>query len=127
MIRCELLAKQSKRNLRIIAFCFLGWKMSAILDRVQIEAAPVVEIDTEAPAAYIRVSQNPVSRTVVLRDDKILSTIDLDASGKIVGIEVVWPPEFGIEKLIAESGANVEFLPSAIQRTRYVSAKHLDI
>ena len=38
--------------------------MSAILDRVQIEAAPVVEIDTEAPAAYIRVSQNPVSRTV---------------------------------------------------------------
>jgi uncharacterized protein YuzE len=46
----------------------------------------------EAPAAYIRVSQNPISRTVVLRDDKILSTIDLDASGKIVGIEVVWPP-----------------------------------
>jgi uncharacterized protein YuzE len=101
--------------------------MSAILDRVQIEAAPVVEIDTEAPAAYIRVSQNPVSRTVALRDDKILSTVDLDASGKIVGIEVVWPSEFGIEKLIAESGANVEFLPSAIQRTRYVSAKHLDI
>ena len=92
-----------------------------------IEATPVVEIDTEAPAAYIRISQNPVSRTVVLRDDKILSTIDLDASGKIVGIEVVWPPEFEIEKLIAESGANVEFLPSAIQRTRYVSAKHLDI
>ena len=83
--------------------------MSAILDRVQIEAAPVVEIDTEAPAAYIRVSQNLVSRTIVLRDDKILSTIDLDASGKIVGIEVVWRPEFGIEKLIAESGANVEF------------------
>jgi uncharacterized protein YuzE len=79
--------------------------MSAILDRVQIEEAPVVEIDTEAPAAYIRVSQNPVSRTVVLRDDKILSTIDLDANGKIVGIEVVWPPEFGIQKLIAESGA----------------------
>jgi hypothetical protein len=30
--------------------------MNAILGRVQIEAAPVVEIDTEAPAAYIRVA-----------------------------------------------------------------------
>jgi uncharacterized protein YuzE len=101
--------------------------MSATLDRVQIETTPVVEIDTEAPAAYIRLSQNPVSRTVVLRDDEILSTMDLDASGKIVGIEVVWPTEFGVEKLIAESGANVAFLPSAIARTRYVSAKRLDL
>jgi hypothetical protein len=42
-----------------------GWKMCherrqrQQLDGVQIDAAPVVEIDTEAPAAYIRVSQNP--------------------------------------------------------------------
>jgi uncharacterized protein YuzE len=110
----------------IITAFWVG-KMSATLDRVQIETTPVVEIDTEAPATYIRVSQNPVSRTVVLRDDEILSTMDLDASGKIVGIEVVWPTEFGVEKLIPESGANVAFLPSAIARTRYVSAKRLDL
>jgi hypothetical protein len=101
--------------------------MSAILERVQIEAAPVVEIDTEVPAAYIRVSRNPISRTVVLRDDEILSTMDLDANEKIVGIEVVGPTEFGVEKLIAQSGANVALLPSAIERTRYVSAKRLDV
>ena len=52
---------------------------------------------------------------------------DIWAKTGLLPIEVVWPPEFGIEKLIAESGANVEFLRSAIQRTRYVSAKHLDI
>lgn len=97
--------------------------MSAMTDSVPIEVAPVVEIDTEAPAAYIRLSHNPVSRTIILRDDEILSTMDLDASGNLVGIEVVWPTEFGIEKLLAESRAKVVFARAAIERTRYVSAK----
>ena len=97
--------------------------MSATLDGVPIEVAPVVEIDTEAPAAYIRVSHKPVCRTIVLRDDEILSTMDLDTSGNLIGIEVVWPTEFGIEKLLAESLAKVVFARAAIEGTRYVSAK----
>ena len=97
--------------------------MSAAIDSVPIEVAPVVEIDTEAPAAYIRISHHSVSRTVVLRDDEILSTMDLDASGNLIGIEVVWPTEFGIEKLLAESRAKVVFTRSALEQTRYVSAK----
>jgi uncharacterized protein YuzE len=97
--------------------------MSATVDSVPIEVAPVVEIDTEAPAAYIRISHHPVSRTIVLRDDEILSTMDLDASGNLIGIEVVWPTEFGIEKLLAESRAKVVFARAALERTRYVSAK----
>ena len=97
--------------------------MSATVDSGPIEAAPVVEIDTEAPAAYIRISHNPVSRTVVLRDDEVLSTMDLDASGNLIGIEVVWPAEFGIEKLLAESRAKVVFARAALERTRYVPAK----
>jgi hypothetical protein len=52
--------KNEKLLSRVCSHCFLGWEMSAILDRVQIETAPVVEIDTEAPAAYIRISQNPI-------------------------------------------------------------------
>jgi hypothetical protein len=100
--------------------------MSAAIDSVPIEVAPVVEIDTEGPAAYIRVSHHSVSRTLVLRDDEILSTMDLDASGNLSGIEVVWPTEFGIEKLLAESGARVVFARFALERTRYVSAKRPD-
>ena len=97
--------------------------MSATVDSGPIEVAPVVEIDTDAPAAYIRISHYPVSRTIVLRDDEILSTMDLDASGNLIGIEVVWPTEFGIEKLLAESRAKVVFARFALERTRYVPAK----
>jgi uncharacterized protein YuzE len=97
--------------------------MSATIDSVPIEVAPDVEIDTEAPAAYIRISHDPVCRTIVLRDDEILSTVDFEAGGKLIGIEVVWPTEFGIEKLFAESRAKVVFARAALERTRYVSAK----
>jgi uncharacterized protein YuzE len=97
--------------------------MSAMAGSVPIEVAPVVEIDTEAPAAYIRINHHPVARTIVLRDDEILSTMDLDASGNLIGIEVVWPTEFGIEKLLADSHAKVVFACPAIERTRYLSAK----
>jgi uncharacterized protein YuzE len=52
------------------------------------------------------VTQNPVSRTVVLRDDLI--AMGLDLRGKIIGIEVFRATEFGIEKPIAaaKSGEN---------------------
>jgi hypothetical protein len=49
--------------------------------------------------------------------------MDLDASGKIVGIEVVWPTEFGVEKLIAESSANVATLRNLIRASGLTPAK----
>jgi len=97
--------------------------MSLTLEKITGDITPVVEIDTEAPAAYVRFSHSPVSRTVVLRDDDILSTLDLDRNGNVVGIEVVWPTELGIERLIAESRADVVLPPAAIERTRYVPVK----
>lgn len=96
--------------------------MSLTLEKITADITPVVEIDTEAPAAYVR-CHNPVARTVMLRDDEILSTLDLDSNGNVIGIKVVWPTEFGIEKLIAESRADVVLPPVAIKRTRYVPVK----
>ena len=87
--------------------------MSVAIESVPIEVAPVVEIDIEGPAAYICLSHNAVSHTVVLRDDETLSTMDLDASGNLIGIE----------KLLGESRTRVVFARSALKQFRYVSAK----
>ena len=97
--------------------------MSLTLEQITTDITPVVEIDTEAPAAYVRLTNKPVSRTIILRDDDIVATMDVDCDGKVIGIEVVWPTEFGIEKLIAESRADLVLPRSAIDRTRYVSAR----
>jgi hypothetical protein len=49
----------------------------------------------------------------------------VDSDGEVIGIEVLWPTEFGIEKLIAESRADLVLPRSVVDRTRYVSAKRL--
>ncbi|WP_182050135.1 DUF2283 domain-containing protein [Changpingibacter yushuensis] len=45
-----------------------------------------VEIDKDADAGYIRVSSEPVSRTVELNNNVL---VDLDSMGMVVGIEVL--------------------------------------
>jgi uncharacterized protein YuzE len=83
---------------------------------------PIVEIDTEAPAAYIRLSDGKAGRTIVTRDDQLFAAVDFDRSGQLLGIEVVWPTKYGIEGLVAESHANVRIHPITLRRTGYVQS-----
>jgi|SRR5690349_17482986 uncharacterized protein YuzE len=68
------------------------------------KASPVVEIDTEAGAAYIRFSNEPIFKTLLLRDDEIVATVDIDSKGVPVGIEVVGTTEFTLDKLLEDAG-----------------------
>jgi uncharacterized protein YuzE len=68
------------------------------------KAYPVVEIDTEAGAAYIRFSSRPVTKTQLIRDDEIVATVDVDEIGGVIGIEVVGPAEFTLDKLLEDAG-----------------------
>ena len=73
--------------------------MSATIDSVPIEVAPVVEIDTEAPAAYIRISHNLVFRTSVLRDDESLVTMD-DCATFRLPLPTDGPPRRALQPLL---------------------------
>jgi hypothetical protein len=70
-----------KGNAIYILTAFLGRKMSLTLEQITTDITPVVEIDTEAPAAYVRLTNKPVSRTIILRDDDIVATMDVDCDG----------------------------------------------
>ena len=50
----------------------------------------IVEIDTEAGAAYIRFAKGKVARTEVIDDGgRVLVTCDLDRHGKVLGVEYI--------------------------------------
>lgn len=83
---------------------------------------PVVEIDTEAGAAYIRISHEPVAETQLVRDDEIVVTRDLDAKGKVVGIEIVGIREFTLDKLLEYARIPSHVLDASRRDTHYVSA-----
>ena len=87
---------------------------------IKINTPPTVEIDTEAPAAYIRLRKGAVARTVITREGEIMASVDLDSAGLPIGIEVLWPEKFNIQYLLDESLTGALINPDAVAETVYV-------
>ena len=88
---------------------------------IPITEPPVVEIDTEATAAYIRLREGKVVRTEPFGSSHGFVMLDFDAEGNVLGIEVVGQQEFSIRELIRL--LPVQTTEAVLDRTRYVSAK----
>jgi uncharacterized protein YuzE len=87
---------------------------------ILITEPPVVEIDTEATAAYIRLREDKVARTEPLESKKGLVMLDFDGKDNVIGIEVVGQQEFSIRELIKQ--IPVEATDAVLNQTRYVAA-----
>jgi uncharacterized protein YuzE len=83
---------------------------------IPITQPPVVEIDTEATAAYIRIRNAKVARTEPYGSEKALVMLDFDADENVVGIEVVGQQEFSIRELIKQ--VPVEASDALLNQTR---------
>ncbi len=82
---------------------------------------PVVEVDSTVRAAYVRFSNKRVSETKIVTEDKYTVTIDMDADGEVVGVELVGVEEFHIGCLLKMAGITVP--KPMLAGTRYVPAK----
>ena len=82
---------------------------------------PVVEVDSSIRGAYIRFSTKRVSETKVVTEDKYTVTIDMDADGEVVGVELVGVEEFQISCLLKMAGISIP--KPMLEGTRYVPAK----
>lgn len=87
---------------------------------IQIAEPPVVEIDTAATAAYIRLRHTRVARTEPYGSEQGLVMIDFDVAGNVVGVEMVGQQEFSIRELIKQ--VPVEASDAVLNATRYVAA-----
>src|SRR5678816_3415002 len=87
---------------------------------IPITEPPVVEIDTEATAVYIRLREAEVVRTEPFGSESGLVMLDFDAHGNVVGIEIVGRQEFSIRELIKL--VPVEATESVLNQTRYIAA-----
>ena len=99
--------------------CFMKNKISGLI-HVEAKISPVVELDSEAHAAYVRVSRNKVVRTELVDDRSCIVTIDRDRRGDAVGIEFVGVDQFGIRALLRKG--KITLPKKAIDRASYVPA-----
>lgn len=97
--------------------------MSKGLIQVRSKRPPVVELDSEARAAYVRFSTNAIQRTEVVTDRTCVVTIDRDRAGEVVGVEFIGVATFNIAKLLPKAGINLS--QKALQSADYVPTKHL--
>jgi len=92
---------------------------------IQTSTAPVIEFDPEVSAWYIRFSKAKVVRTLSEDAPGPVVTIDLDARGKVVGVELIGIKEFNILEALKMAG--VEAPDVDMTAARYVSVGHSDL
>lgn len=86
---------------------------------VKSHSAPVVEIDTEAQAAYVRFKKAKVARTLRRRSKWPIVTIDLDDNGDVIGVEFVGVRHFNLEYLLKR--VPIKAPRNAIDKVSYVA------
>lgn len=87
---------------------------------IDTEREPVVELDSEAKAAYIRFSNRKVVRTHPVTTNQSIVTIDFDSSDEVVGVEICGVTEVGIKKLVQKAGISLS--PRMLNNAKYVLA-----
>lgn len=85
------------------------------------ETSPVVEIDSETLAAYVRFTDHPVAETRPAPAEDCIVTVDFDASGKVIGVELIGVREFRVDQLLRLAGIP-PLTRDAIENTRYIPA-----
>lgn len=84
-------------------------------------AAPIVEIDTEFDAVYVRFKRAKVVRTVAQPSKTMHVALDLDAKGEVIGIEAVGADEFSIQTMLKLAKVEVPRLDLSKVHYRSVS------
>lgn len=83
---------------------------SKIVERRLVVASrsrPVMEIDSQANAAYVRFGKEKVARTVDRSFDKLIVTVDLNSKGGVVGVEILNFDQLKVEVVLKKAHVEV--------------------
>ena len=81
---------------------------------------PVVELDADAGAVYVRFKRARVARTVARPARSMHLAVDLDAKNEVIGIEAIGFDEFRLSRLLRM--ADVEAPQVDLSEARFRSA-----
>lgn len=89
---------------------------------VKSSSPPTVEIDSCASSVYIRFQKSAkIARTVSEDRPGVFVAVDLDATGGVIGVELVGVKEFGVSVLMSK--AQIQAPKVDFSRTRYISTR----
>ncbi|MGD0745607.1 MAG: DUF2283 domain-containing protein [Verrucomicrobiota bacterium] len=68
---------------------------------------PVIEVDSQARAVYVRFKRAAVAKTIPQESEHMLVAVDLDSRGEVVGIEAVGLQCFTLHALLKMASVKV--------------------
>ena len=70
--------------------------------------APIVEIDGESGAVYVRFSDKAVAKTIERQSDGPIITVDVDRQGEVIGIEGLCFTEFSLSQILRQANVRAD-------------------
>jgi uncharacterized protein YuzE len=96
---------------------------------VQSGVPPIIELDPECGAIYVRFRDRKVAKTFERSSAGMIVTIDLDKSGEVVGIEGVGVGEFTLSGLLKAANVraeNIDFSKAKFRATPRSVSRELE-
>jgi len=87
---------------------------------VKSRTPPVIELDSEAQAIYVRFGRAKVAKTIGRQSHGMICAVDLDGAGNVVGIEAVGNAGMRLDKLFEVtnvSSRNIDLSKATIRPT----------
>lgn len=79
--------------------------------QVRSQKVPVITFDSETKAVYIKFSDNKVAKTIDDSEGNVIVTIDVDAKGNVIGVELIGIKVFTITKTVKILSKRIKDLP----------------
>ena len=83
---------------------------------------PIIEVDTQAGAIYVRFSDKAVAKTFERCDQGPVITVDVDRNGEVVGIEGLCFEEFTLSGILRKANVRAENIDMGKARFRPTSS-----
>jgi uncharacterized protein YuzE len=87
---------------------------------VRAATPPIIEVDSQAEAIYIRFKKTAVAKTVSRPCQSMHLAVDLDSDGDVIGIEAVGVKQFTMQSILKK--ASVDAPDIDYSRARYIPA-----
>ena len=90
--------------------------------RVTVSGPPRIEFDSSIAAWYLRFKDTKIEKTLEVEGGPVIATVDFDARGEVVGVELIGLKELSLQ--IVHKLPGLDFSAMDLNKARFMTARN---